>query len=175
MNFPMISNFTFDYSTLVKCAEMARYSADAENPLGLRLPIRFTTGLLNLKDVGPHLSAVQAHFASLNLDWWTELDRRRGGVRAVALLDFELGTGGVWALAVLERTDTGRHRHTEGGPYGECVITLSGELEDTLDDGNPVTLDSGAVMFHEGGTIHTANAPRFWAGLYHQPRGCTLA
>jgi quercetin dioxygenase-like cupin family protein len=99
---------------------------------------------------------------------------RGGGSRATATLKAFAGPeGGIWNLIALEAASTGLHQHQPGAAvYGECVITLAGELDDEYDDGTPIRLRTGDVMFHAPGTIHEATAERFWLGIIHQPEGC---
>jgi hypothetical protein len=169
----MISDFSFDYSSVGKSGVTQTPSVEVESPLGLQLPLLLPGGLLNLTGVAPNLAAFLEHFAPLQLAWKIEGDEARGGVRVTGVLQTDSKTGAIWALSVLERAGTGRHRHNDGGAYGECVITLAGELDDILDDGTAVKLRTGGVMFHAANTIHEPSAECYWAGLYHQPRGCT--
>jgi hypothetical protein len=169
----MISDFSFESHILFK--------KDGEQPrpavftdAALQLPLSVPSELFDLRGVAENIAATVKHFSCLGLLWTIEVDRRRGGARGTAVLETDEVTGAIWVLAVLERAGTGRHSHNDGGPYGECVITLAGELDDVLDDGTAVKLRSGAVMFHAPNTVHEATSDRFWAGIYHQPRGCTL-
>jgi hypothetical protein len=167
----MISEFSFESSS-----SFTEESVQARQPVaiysGLQLPLTLPGELLNLDGVEETVSATIEHFAGLELLWVIEATSG-GGSRATAVLAADPLTSAVWALIVLENSSTGPHQHNEGGTYGECVITLAGELDDVLDDGTAVKLGRGAVMFHAPSTNHDATAPRFWVGLYHQPRGCT--
>jgi quercetin dioxygenase-like cupin family protein len=169
----MISDFSFESPIVLKRSVAQRPPIEIENPLGLELPLFVPGQLLNLIGVDLNLRAFLAHFAPLQLKWNHEVDKARGGVRVTGLLETSPDTGAIWALTVLEGAGTGKHRHNEGGPYGEFVVTLAGELDDILDDGTAVKLLTGDVMFHAVNTIHEARAEGYWAGLYHQPRGCT--
>ncbi len=170
----MISDFSFEYSIVGRSGVTQPAPVQIENPVALQLPLLLPEQLLNLRGVAENLEAFLEHFAPLQLAWEFEGDNVRGGIRVTGVLDADSRTGGIWALCVLERAGTGRHLHHAGGAYGECVITLAGELDDILDDGTAVKLRTGAVMFHAVNTIHEASAVSYWAGLYHQPRGSTL-
>lgn len=113
------------------------------------------------------------HFAPLKLIWKID-GERGGGMCATALLEIHEATGGTWELCVLMNASTPKHQHHEGGLYGECVVTLAGSLKDTLDDGTPVVLRAGAVMFHAANTVHHSTADYYWVGIIHQPCGCTF-
>jgi hypothetical protein len=165
----MISDFSFDSSSKFD----PRVAPDFNRPLGLQLPVVVPSALLNLSGVAENLHAFVNHFAPLALTWVFEKDPARGGKRVTGVLSSDHETGGVWSFVALERASTGRHQHNGGGIYGECVITLAGELQDELDDGTAVALRRGAVMFHAPDTTHDAKARRFWAGITHQPRGVT--
>jgi hypothetical protein len=167
----MISEFSFGSSLSFK-EENLRARQAVEICSGLQLPLTLPGELLNMGGVAETVSATIEHFAVLGLLWVVEATRG-GGSRATAVLAADPLTSAVWALLVLENSSTGPHKHNEGGSYGECVITLAGELDDVLDDGTAVRLGRGAVMFHAPSTSHDAKATRFWAGLYHQPHGCT--
>ena len=169
----MISDFSFEPSVVVSPETMPAPAIDAVRPLGLQLPLTFPDDILNLGGMALSIEACLAHFAPLQLEWNFDHDPDGEGMRGLAVFDLNRETGGIWGLMVLDRTATGLHRHNGGGAYGECVITLAGELEDTLDNGSPVLLQTGAVMFHAADTTHEARTTRFWVGLYHQPRGCT--
>jgi hypothetical protein len=168
----MISDFRFD-SHIQFQNDSALPSSATDSPAALQLPLSLPSELLNLRGVTETIESMIEHFSALDLAWSLEVDGIYGGSRATALLDIDETTGGQWVLALLEHASTGRHSHNAGGAYGECVITLAGELEDMLDDGTAVKLCRGAVMFHAPNTVHEATSHRFWAGLYHQPRGCT--
>jgi hypothetical protein len=167
----MISDFSFE-SPLSFGTDNTQTRQPIHICSGLQLPLSIPGELLNLEGVAANVPATIEHFAMLELRWVVE-KISGGGSRATAVLAADAQSCGVWALTVLERAGTGLHQHNEGGVYGECVITLAGELEDVLDDGTAVKLNRGAVMFHAPTTIHEAKA-KFWVGLYHQPRGCTL-
>lgn len=167
----MISEFSFEPSVIA--TPEPRAASDTEDPLGLLLPLRFPPGMLCLDLVPPSFDAVIKHFAPLGLEWRGETDEERAGWRFTGVLERDRETGGTWAIVVLDDSTTGLHLHNPGGVYGECIITLAGELEDVRDDGKPVTLRRGDVMFHAVNTRHDASAPRFWVGLCHQPRGNT--
>jgi hypothetical protein len=168
----MISDFSFESPILFQNGSAHPWPVK-DRPTGLQLPVAIPDPLLNLRGVPANLKATIEHFAPLQLTWVIEADGGSGGARGTAVLETDSATGAVWALSVLQRASTGRHRHNDGGSYGECVITLAGELDDVLDDGTAVRLRSGAVMFHAGKTVHEATADCYWAGIYHQPRGCT--
>ncbi|HTO03687.1 MAG TPA: hypothetical protein VL069_08295 [Opitutus sp.] len=167
----MISDFNFESPILFTSGH--RGSANSEVRPSLQLPLSIPNELLNLVGVAETLESAIEHFAPMQLVWVVEADGRLGGARATAMLKEDGATGDTWTILVLAHAGTGRHRHNDGGTYGECVITLAGELDDTLDGGAPVKLKRGAVMFHAGATTHEATANRFWVGLCHQPRGCT--
>ena len=167
----MISDFNFESPILFAGGDRC-FGASDTRP-SLQLPISIPNELLNLVDVAEKLECAIEHFASMHLVWVVEADGRIGGARATAVLRDEETTGGTWTIVILEGAGTGRHRHNDGGAYGECVITLAGELDDILDDGAAVKLRRGAVMFHAGATTHEAIAKRFWVGICHHPRGCT--
>ena len=166
----MIFDFNFESSAVNRSNSAVERSID--RGAALQLPLSISGELLNLSAVKPSAPDAMAHFAPLNLVWHCDTDPVRGGARCLGLLS-ESEAGGVWALLILEHASTGVHQHNQGGAYGECVITLGGELEDTLDDGTAVTLRTGAVMFHAQHTIHEAIAENFWVGLFHQPAGST--
>lgn len=166
----MIFDFNFESSAVHRSD--SGIEGRSERGLGLQLPLSIPGELLNLAGVKPCVADAMVHFAPLNLVWHCDTDPKRGGPRCLGLLS-ESATGGVWGLLILEHASTGVHQHNQGGAYGECVITLAGELDDTLDDGTPVTLRTGAVMFHAQHTIHEAIAETFWVGLFHQPAGST--
>jgi hypothetical protein len=170
----MISDFRFESHVVFNSENSAQPRPVRTSPMALQLPIAVPGELLNLRAVEENIPAMIAHFSPLDLAWKVEVDRTRGGARATAILEVDAKTGALWMLALLEHAGTGRHSHNDGGPYGECVITLAGELNDILDDGTAVKLCSGAVMFHAPNTVHEASSDRFWAGIYHQPRGCTI-
>ena len=160
----MISDFGFE--------SLASFKVESTNPPILQLPLSISGEMLNLDQSAVSIEATIKHFAALQLEWVIEYDRQ-GGKRAIASLDLHAESGGIWTLMVLEQAGTGRHRHDAGGVYGECVITLAGELDDILDDGTPVRLARGAVMFHAPDTIHEAMTNGGWVGLCHHPCGCT--
>jgi hypothetical protein len=170
----MISDFRFESHIVFNPENSVQPRLSRESPIALQLPLSVPGELLDLRAVEESIAATIAHFSPLDLAWTVEVDRTRGGARASAILETDANTGALWMLVILEQAGTGRHSHNEGGPYGECVITLAGELSDILDDGTAVKLCTGAVMFHAPNTVHEASSDRFWAGLYHQPRGCTL-
>lgn len=170
----MISDFSFENFIVGQSGASQSAPVQNENSVALQLPLLLPEQLLNLRGVAESMEGFLDHFAPLHLTWEIEGDRLRGGIRATAVLEQDARTGGIWALCVLERASTGRHLHRAGGAYGECVITLAGELDDILDDGTPVKLRTGAVMFHAVDTIHEASAVSYWAGLYHQPSGSSL-
>jgi len=170
---PMISEFRFESSVVFNSNVNDPRSSAVDRPRGLQLPLWMPGELLNLRQVEPTVQAVLTHFAPLHLGWSYKVDKACGGVRVTAVLESDPVTGEVWELAVLQRSGMGRHRHNVGGLYGECVITLAGEMDDLLDDGTPVKLKAGAVMFHAVDTVHEARAEGFWTGLTHRPRGAT--
>ena len=167
----MISDFNFESPILFTSGDQRSGHSGVQSCL--QLPLAIPNELLNLVDVAQTLESAIKHFAPMQLVWVVESDRRLGGARATAMLNEDNATGDVWTIVVLEGAGTGRHRHNDGGTYGECVITLAGELDDILDGGAAVKLRRGAVMFHAGATTHEATANHFWVGLCHQPRGCT--
>ena len=168
----MIFDFDFENSGGHGGRSLAGGKGSGPRRLGLQLPLCIPGELLDLRRVESSAGDAMAHFASLQLVWRCDTDFERGGVRCLAVLS-ESATGGIWGILVLENASTGVHQHNHGGAYGECVITLAGELADTLDDGTAVTLRTGDVMFHAQHTIHDAIAERFWVGLFHQPAGST--
>ena len=168
---PMISDFNFESPILFTGGEQR--AGDPDIRPSLQLPLSIPNALLNLAGVAETMECAIEHFASLQLVWTVVADGRLGGARATALLNEDSATRDTWTVVVLEGAGTGRHRHNDGGTYGECVITLAGELDDVLDGGAAVKLRRGAVMFHAGATTHEATARHFWVGLCHQPRGCT--
>ena len=167
----MISNFSFESPVEFKNTITTTPSVGANSAAGLQLPLAVPGNILDLEGVDSSLSALLEHFAPLGLQWYPELDDVRGGMRITGILDENNATGGVWALVILECASIAKHCHNAGGAYGECSITLAGELDDFLDDGTPVKLCSGAVMFHAVNTIHEPSTERFWVGLCHQPTG----
>lgn len=167
----MISVFSFEPSVIA--TPEPRSASDTGDPLGLLLPLRFPPGMLCLDQVPASFDAMIKHFAPLGLEWSGETDEVRPGWRFTGVLDRDPDSGGTWAIVVLDDASTGMHLHNPGGVYGECLITLAGELEDVRDDGKRVTLCRGDVMFHAVNTRHDASAPQFWVGLCHQPRGNT--
>ncbi|MEO7597695.1 MAG: hypothetical protein ABIV50_02100 [Opitutus sp.] len=166
--------FDFDFESSV--GQSGGTAADGKMPgrrrLGLQLPLSMPEELFDLSCVEPSAGHAMEHFASLELIWRCNTDAERGGVRCLAVLS-ESERGGVWGVLILEQAGTGIHQHNHGGAYGECVITLAGQLADTLDDGTAITLRTGDVMFHAQRTIHEAIAETFWVGLFHQPAGST--
>ena len=80
-------------------------------------------------------------------------------------------TDEIFVLAALEKASAPAHEHIPGGPYGELIHTLSGELHDYTDDGEKVVLIPGETLMHAGATKHEPWAIGFWLGFYHQPRG----
>lgn len=167
----MISEFSFE-SPIPFGTDTAQTRQAMQSCPGLQLPLALRGELLDLDHVPPTVAAMIDHFAPMGLRWIVE-ETGDGGARATAVLKTDSLTRDVWAVMILENAGTGRHQHNGGSIYGECVITLAGELDDVLDDGTPVTLGRGAVMFHAPDTVHEARAKSFWVGLYHQPRGCT--
>jgi hypothetical protein len=168
----MISDFSFESHTLFTVASTASLSHGHARP-ALQLPLHIPTDLLRMDAVTPTLEATIRHFAPLQLIW--KIDGvRGGGTCATATLEIDQVTGGSWELCVLTNASTRRHRHHPGGIYGECVISLAGALNDTLDDGTAVILRTGGVMFHAPNTTHSATADRHWTGIVHQPCGCTF-
>lgn len=118
-----------------------------------------------------NLDAVLAAFPFLR--WKTHTGPDGQGRTAFAILSGNKETGEIWVLAVIEGTNAPEHEHLDGGPYGELIWTLAGELEDVADDGTPVRLGPGSVIVHKGGSAHSPRAT-FWFGGYHQPRGSRL-
>ncbi|MEO6006249.1 MAG: hypothetical protein ABIZ04_05255 [Opitutus sp.] len=169
----MISDFSFGSTVSPLSGSDQPPQLEGRHAFGLQLPLVLPGKLLDLQNLAPNIAACVAHFSALQLDWTYASEKPGPGKRAVALLDADPETGGIWALSVLEGAGTGRHSHHAGGAYGECVITLAGELEDTLDNGKPLVLKTGAVMFHAPDTTHEARTKTFWVGLIHQPRGST--
>ena len=169
----MISDFSFESAISARSSSDQVDPAEGRRAFGLQLPLVLPGKLLDLQGLAPNIAACVAHFEPLHLDWAYECESPGPGLRAIAVLDLDRETGGVWALTVLESAGTGRHAHCPGGTYGECVITLAGELDDHLDNGKPLVLKTGAVMFHAPETTHEPRARTFWVGLVHQPRGST--
>ena len=165
----MISEFSFEPSVVT--APEPRAAGEIDESLGLLLPLRFPPGMLCLDNVPPDFGAVINHFWPLGLEWSGETDDKLGGWRFSGMFKQHGESSGFWAIVVLESASTGMHLHNRGGAYGECIITLAGELHDLRDDRKPVTLRRGDVMFHAPYTIHDPSAPQFWVGLWHQPRG----
>jgi hypothetical protein len=135
--------------------------------------MNFPTELLDLTGVEPTVDAFLKHLEPLGLQWRVERDNEFGKARALAIFELNQTTGEIWAIGALEEATAGKHVHNAGGLYGELVITLAGELNDVTDGGEPVKLRTGSVIFHGPDTTHQANTDSYWAGLYHQPRGCT--
>ena len=125
--------------------------------------------LMDLSTVTPTVDATLAHFSPLNLSW--TIQRDSGEVRAFSVLQFDATTGEQWTLWVLERSRVDRHRHNPGGDYGEMIITLGGQLSDTLDSAQPPQVIVDSVAFRDSTIDHQPVADSFWAGLFHQPRG----
>jgi hypothetical protein len=166
----MISDFSFGSFVVSNSPSAPRKVSDSAG-LRLELPLWLPGSLLNLSQVEASVEGFVEHFASLHLGWRYRKDSHGGGLCATGLLQADCRTGEIWGLIAMQRSTTGWHRHLAGGPYGECVMTLAGELFDSLDNGVPVRLATGAVMFHAPNTIHEAVAETYWAGIYHQPRG----
>lgn len=168
----MICDFSFESNALFSVGGATSLTAAHPRP-DLQLPLRIPGELLQLGAVAPSLEATIRHFAPLQLIW--KINGEPGaGTRATATLEAHQATGGTWELCVLMDASTRRHRHHAGALYGECVITLAGALNDTLDDGTAVVLRAGTVMFHAADTIHDATADCYWVGIIHQPCGCTF-
>lgn len=108
------------------------------------------------------------------LEMLPDLKWRLHGQTAFAIIGGNKETGELHVLAVIEHGSAPEHEHIDGGPYGELIITISGELEDVDDDGVPVMLGPGQMLIHRGATVHTPKASNFWFGYYHQPRGSRL-
>ncbi len=111
---------------------------------------------------------------------WKVQDAEDGGKMAFAVISGNKATGEIHVLAALEDAAAPRHEHLEGGPYGELILGIAGQLWDEADDGQSVFLNSGDILIHGGGTIHAPRPAqrsmrnRFWFGYYHQPRGFRL-
>jgi hypothetical protein len=105
---------------------------------------------------------------------WRVHDTPEGGRTAFTVIAGSKETGELHVFAVIERGTAPEHEHVDGGPYGELVITIAGELEDVTDDGEAVVLRPGQVLFHRGGSVHAPKSSTFWFGYYHQPRGSKL-
>ena len=135
--------------------------------------MNFPTELLEMEGVDPTVDAFLKHLEPLGLQWRVERDNEFGKARALAVFHLDQQTGEIWAIGALEQATAGKHVHNPGGLYGELVITLAGALNDIVDGGGPVELRTGSVLFHGPNTTHQASADVYWAGLYHQPRGCT--
>lgn len=101
---------------------------------------------------------------------WKVHDAPHGGKTAFAITSGNRETGELHVLAVLENAQVPGHEHIAGGPYGELILTIAGELYDMSDEGRHVYLKPGDVLIHAGGTSHMPHAT-FWFGYYHQPRG----
>ena len=167
----MISEFSFEPS-FVPSGE-ALSVTEVDESLGLMIPLHMPHEIIHLKHVPPTVDAMMDHFMPLGLEWHCETDLERGGSRLTGVLNRDRESGGLWTVVILERAGTGKHRHNDGGVYGEFVVTLAGELDDVLDNGKAVTLRRGDVVFHAANTLHEATALQFWVGLCHQPRGST--
>lgn len=110
------------------------------------------------------------------LSWykWKVYPSPDGGKTAFTILGGNKETGELHVLAAIEGGAAPRHEHLDGGPYGEMILTIAGELEDLTDDGEPIVLRPGQILMHRGGSVHAPKASRFWLGYYHQPRGSKL-
>ena len=133
----------------------------------------FPIDIPDMSGMAPTVEAFLALMKPLGLAWRVERNNAFGKARALAVFTLNPQTQEVWAFGALEQATAGKHEHNAGGLYGELVISLAGELNELRDDGTPEKLGPGRVMFHGPNTIHQASADVFWAGLYHQPRGCT--
>jgi hypothetical protein len=133
----------------------------------------FPIAIPDLTDIEPTVDAFLARLKPLNLAWRVERNNQFGKARALAVFELNPQTQEIWAIAALEQATAGKHRHNPGGIYGELVISLAGVLNELQDDGTPVKLGPARVIFHAPNTIHQASADVFWAGIYHQPFGCT--
>lgn len=110
------------------------------------------------------------------LPWykWRVYDAPGGGKTAFTVIGGNKETGELHVFAAIEGGDAPEHEHIDGGPYGELILTIAGELHDHTDEGEPVVLRPGQVLMHRGGSIHVPRAPQFWFGYYHQPKGSRL-
>lgn len=145
-----------------------------EDAIALLLPLNLPRPCLHLEHVEHSIQATCRHFSFLELDWKIERSGNFGDARAEAILKSDKTTGDLWTLVVLESAALDKHLHNPGGAYGEFIIGLQGELDDRMDNGTPVRIGAGSVMFHAGKTVHQPSAPLFWAGIFHQPRGFSL-
>ena len=130
----------------------------------MNLPTLPLTDLKSIDDVRERLAWFK----------WKVYDSPAGGRTAFTILGGNKETGELHVLAAIEGGAAPEHEHQDGGPYGELILTISGELEDVTDDGKPIVLRPGEILMHRGASIHAPRAPRFWLGYYHQPRGSRL-
>jgi hypothetical protein len=144
-----------------------------DGPISLLLPVDIPSTLFDLSDVALTAKECRQHFGELELEWTVERNGSFGRTRTHSVLSFNPLSGDIWTLVILEAATAGKHKHNEGGPYGEFIVSLAGDLDDLRDDGCPVELKAGMVLFHAANTIHEARATKFWVGLIHQPHGCT--
>lgn len=171
----MISNFSFESPVEFKPTNWPSAQAIPPNAVALQVPLEISNDILNLNGIESNVSALLEHFAPLRIAWMPELDEVRGGLRLTGRLESRGSAGSVWILVILECASIARHTHHAGGAYGECIMTLAGELDDIQDDGTEVKLRSGSVIFHAANTTHEPSTERFWVGLCHQPQGSTGA
>lgn len=136
--------------------------------LAQKFPAAIFDGATSVTTVDNFIAQLQI----LGLSWQIEKNGEFGTARAQAVFDHDTETGEAWVIATMEQAVDAPHRHGAGGPYGELLFTLAGELEDII-AGNVSTLGVGSVAFHAPETTHMPRARRFWAGLYHRPRGVT--
>ena len=129
----------------------------------------------------PKLPLLDADFRSIDdvlarlpMYKWKAYPTPEGGRTAFTILGGNKETGELHVLAAIEGGSAPEHEHLDGGAYGELIMTIAGELQDVTDEGEPVTLKPGQMLFHRGASVHVPRASGFWLGYYHQPRGSRL-
>jgi hypothetical protein len=134
-------------------------------PVTALLAGKFPADVFSAAQVATSVDTFVAKLAPLGLVWDVEKDGAFGAARAWAVVASDPQSGEAWAIAALDDASLPPHQPNPGGPYGELLFTLVGELIDTV--------GAGRIRFHSPDTMSTPRATGFWAGLYHQPRGVT--
>lgn len=148
-------------------------SIDRKGELAMPMTDQVPVGLFICEDNGP-LRSLDEVVATYQLYKWQIKPGATGtGRMAYAVVSGNKETGEIFVLAVLEDATAPRHRHHDGGLYGEWIITISGRLIDVTDDGQEIILPPGTTLHHMGNTVHAPRAT-FWFGFYHQPRGSSV-
>jgi quercetin dioxygenase-like cupin family protein len=101
-------------------------------------------------------AALAALILSSGVGQHTALAQEPPGVRRTELQRHDLGTPGREVVQMRIDLDPGvafgRHRH----PGEEIIYVIEGALEYRIEDGPPVTLEAGGVLFVPAGAIHSA-------------------